>query len=80
MLLLLVPHHVSVEGLENEGWYDTWKLLYALKEKNMSFGIHYVHGEVDGFGFDESMPGHNILAVGGVYADRLKTAKVRLKF
>lgn len=64
-------------GLENKGWYDTWKLLYALKAKNMSFGVHYVDGEVNGFKMDESVAGHNVNAVGGTYADKLKSATVK---
>ncbi|OWA50008.1 FAD-dependent oxidoreductase domain-containing protein 1 [Hypsibius exemplaris] len=59
-------------GLENEGWYDTWKLLYALKEKNMSWGIYYVHGEVVDFKFDNSYGDHYVASVGGQRFERLK--------
>lgn len=38
-----------VLGLENEGWFDPWLYLAALKTKAASFGVHFVHGEVIGF-------------------------------
>ena len=33
-------------GYENEGWFDPWSLLCALKIKAMDLGVDYVHGEV----------------------------------
>lgn len=41
-------------GLENEGVFDTWQLLSALREKNITLGVQYVKGEVEGFEFSQS--------------------------
>uniref|UniRef100_A0A183BVX0 FAD-dependent oxidoreductase domain-containing protein 1 n=1 Tax=Globodera pallida TaxID=36090 RepID=A0A183BVX0_GLOPA len=35
-------------GLENEGIFDTWQLLSALREKNMTLGVRYLKGEMEG--------------------------------
>ncbi|KAI6181893.1 putative fad oxidoreductase [Aphelenchoides besseyi] len=35
--------------LENEGFFDPWQLLSALREKNITLGVHYFKGEVEGF-------------------------------
>nr|XP_039268908.1 LOW QUALITY PROTEIN: FAD-dependent oxidoreductase domain-containing protein 1-like [Styela clava] len=40
---------LATYGLENEGWFDPWSLLTALKSKLTSFGTEYIHGEVVGF-------------------------------
>ncbi|GAV06084.1 hypothetical protein RvY_16119 [Ramazzottius varieornatus] len=67
-------------GLEQEGWYDTWKLLYALKKKNLSMGIHYVDGEVIGFENDNQwgdFPEHYISGAGGQKFQRMVRAKVK---
>ncbi|XP_072283449.1 FAD-dependent oxidoreductase domain-containing protein 1 [Pyxicephalus adspersus] len=39
-------------GLENEGWFDPWTLLNALKRKAMSMGVTFCKGEVTGFDTD----------------------------
>ncbi|XP_013402283.1 FAD-dependent oxidoreductase domain-containing protein 1 [Lingula anatina] len=36
-------------GLENEGWFDPWLLLDALRKRNRSLGVAYVQAEVVGF-------------------------------
>ncbi|XP_069804455.1 FAD-dependent oxidoreductase domain-containing protein 1 isoform X2 [Dendropsophus ebraccatus] len=36
-------------GLENEGWFDPWLLLSALRRKALSMGVLHCHGEVAGF-------------------------------
>ncbi|CAB3375676.1 Hypothetical predicted protein [Cloeon dipterum] len=36
-------------GLENEGWFDPWSLLNALRTKAIALGAHYVQGEAVGF-------------------------------
>lgn len=46
---LLIP------GLENEGFYDPWQLLSALREKNITLGVVYVQGEVEGFRFHKDV-------------------------
>ncbi|XP_005109016.1 FAD-dependent oxidoreductase domain-containing protein 1 [Aplysia californica] len=38
-------------GLEGEGWFDPWSLVRALKQKNISMGVKYVHGELTEFTF-----------------------------
>ncbi|XP_073426056.1 FAD-dependent oxidoreductase domain-containing protein 1 isoform X1 [Dendrobates tinctorius] len=38
-------------GLENEGWFDPWLLLSALRRKAMSMGVLHCHGEVAGFNY-----------------------------
>ncbi|XP_059470813.1 FAD-dependent oxidoreductase domain-containing protein 1-like [Neocloeon triangulifer] len=40
-------------GLENEGWFDPWTLLNALRSKAIALGAHYVQGEGVGFEFTE---------------------------
>ncbi|VDD87417.1 unnamed protein product [Enterobius vermicularis] len=37
--------------LENEGCIDSWQLLSAIREKNLTLGVQYVKGEVEGFMF-----------------------------
>lgn len=38
-------------GLENEGCIDSWQLLSAIREKNITLGVQYLKGEVEGFMF-----------------------------
>ncbi|KAE9550122.1 hypothetical protein FO519_006659 [Halicephalobus sp. NKZ332] len=38
-------------GLENEGLIDTWQLLSAIREKNITLGVTYVKGTVENFAF-----------------------------
>ena len=33
-------------GYENEGWFDPWSLLSALKFKCIELGVDFVHGDV----------------------------------
>lgn len=42
---------LGCHGLEKEGWFDPWSLLYNLKKKSIHDGAHYVNGEVIGFEF-----------------------------
>ncbi|KAG5279132.1 hypothetical protein AALO_G00074410 [Alosa alosa] len=35
-------------GLENEGWFDPWTLLYAFRRKALSMGVEQCFGEVTG--------------------------------
>ncbi|KPP69833.1 FAD-dependent oxidoreductase domain-containing protein 1-like [Scleropages formosus] len=35
-------------GLENEGWFDPWSLLNALRRKAISMGVYQCFGEVTG--------------------------------
>lgn len=41
-------------GLENEGLVDTWQLLSAIREKNISLGVQYVKGTVEGFKYERN--------------------------
>uniref|UniRef100_A0A0B6ZAQ8 FAD-dependent oxidoreductase domain-containing protein 1 n=1 Tax=Arion vulgaris TaxID=1028688 RepID=A0A0B6ZAQ8_9EUPU len=38
-------------GLEGEGWFDPWSLVRGFKQKNISMGAKYVHGELISFEF-----------------------------
>ncbi|VEL43503.1 unnamed protein product [Protopolystoma xenopodis] len=44
-----IEHYLSVSGYENEGWFDSWLLLKALRAKAHSIGINYVVGELLSF-------------------------------
>ena len=33
-------------GYENEGWFDPWALMSALRLKAMQLGVHFIHGDV----------------------------------
>ncbi|TKR81396.1 hypothetical protein L596_015270 [Steinernema carpocapsae] len=57
---------VGTYGLENEGVIDTWQLLAAIREKNITLGVNYVKGEVEGFQFEKD---RNISDVSGYYDD-----------
>ena len=46
--------HMGSYGLANEGWFDPWLYLAALKIKCLSFGVHFAKGEVTGFASTES--------------------------
>ena len=35
-------------GLQNEGWFDPWALLFAFKKKAVSLGVQYIEGTVTG--------------------------------
>lgn len=41
----------EILGLENEGAIDPWQLLSAIREKNITLGVQYVKGDVEGFMF-----------------------------
>lgn len=36
-------------GLEKEGWFDPWALLYGFKRKALSLGVDYLKAEMVGF-------------------------------
>lgn len=38
-------------GLEKEGWFDPWSLLFAFKRKAISMGVEYITAEAKGFNF-----------------------------
>jgi FAD-dependent oxidoreductase domain-containing protein 1 len=42
---------LGCHGLEKEGWFDPWTLLYSMKKRAIEHGAHYVNGEVTGFEF-----------------------------
>ena len=42
---------LGCHGLEKEGWFDPWMLLYLMKKRAIEHGAHYLHGEVTGFEF-----------------------------
>ena len=45
---------VGCLGLKNEGWFDPWSLLCALKRKAISLGVEYVTAEAKGFNFKKN--------------------------
>ena len=45
-----------VIGLENEGWFDPWLYLAALRAKCANLGVKYVKGEVVGFEAKDGRP------------------------
>lgn len=48
---------VGCHGLEKEGWFDPWSLLFAYKKRAIEYGAHYTTAEVVGFQIrrDETM-------------------------
>lgn len=42
---------LGCHGLEKEGWFDPWSMLYALKKRSIEYGAHYLNAEVTGFEF-----------------------------
>lgn len=42
---------LGCHGLEKEGWFDPWTLLYNLKKRSIEHGAHYLNAEVIGFEF-----------------------------
>jgi len=46
---------LATYGLENEGWFDPWLLLSALRNKSKSMGTEFLTGEVVGFRFKEEV-------------------------
>ena len=42
-------------GMENEGWFDPYLLLSAFKQKIISLGVQYVHGDIDGLKIDNQL-------------------------
>ncbi|EFO93823.1 hypothetical protein CRE_12628 [Caenorhabditis remanei] len=51
-------------GVENEGTIDTWQLLSAIREKNITLGVQYVKGEVEGFQFERNRASSEVHAFG----------------
>ena len=41
--------------MENEGWFDPYLLLSAFKQKIISLGVQYVHGDIDGLKIDNQL-------------------------
>ncbi|CAH1389191.1 unnamed protein product [Nezara viridula] len=41
-------------GLENEGWFDPYSLLFAFKNKAVNLGVNYLSGEVTNFLFPKN--------------------------
>ncbi|CAI4229323.1 unnamed protein product [Auanema sp. JU1783] len=53
-------------GLENEGVVNTWQLLSALREKNITLGVQYVKGQVQGFEFERLRPKAEAHTISGI--------------
>ena len=39
---------IYAAGVQNEGWFDPWALLFAFKKKAASLGVQYIEGTVTG--------------------------------
>nr|CAD2133635.1 unnamed protein product [Meloidogyne enterolobii] len=66
-------------GLENEGVFDTWQLLSALREKNISLGVRYLKGDFEGvtsYNQGREVPLHGAVPVEEVNADLLNMHKI----
>ena len=61
----MTKNYFCISGLANEGWFDPWLYLSALKIKCMSLGVKFVKGEVTGFDTEEIMTG-NAMTPGAV--------------
>lgn len=42
-------------GLEKEGWFDPWSLLYLLRSNAQKLGARYLEAEVEGFTFSKRL-------------------------
>lgn len=54
LIIKLIEHYYlqfvfNIKGLQNEGWFDPYLLLAALKLKCASLDVQFVKGEVVGF-------------------------------
>ncbi|XP_061417533.1 LOW QUALITY PROTEIN: FAD-dependent oxidoreductase domain-containing protein 1 [Lethenteron reissneri] len=58
---------LATYGLENEGWFDPWALLQALRRKALSMGVYYYNGEVTGFKFSNWMGNSSTPIIHKVY-------------
>lgn len=67
---------LGCHGLEREGWFDPWALLFGLKKKSIELGAHYVNGEVVGFNYREQ---HDINTVGVESSSYEAVDSVRVK-
>ncbi|XP_043275335.1 FAD-dependent oxidoreductase domain-containing protein 1 [Venturia canescens] len=71
-------------GLEKEGWFDPWALLFGLKRKAIAMGAQYVHGELKGFTYkntnNEMIGDTNISTRQGLTAAIVKTPDGEKKF
>ncbi|CAD6190208.1 unnamed protein product [Caenorhabditis auriculariae] len=66
-------------GLENEGTIDTWRLLSAIREKNITLGVQYVKAKLEGFEFERKRANAETHAVDDPdYADDNKWRDQRL--
>ena len=54
--LLIVA--LVASGIQNEGLFDPWLLLAALKAKCMDLGVQFINGDVTGFNVLEGDPGY----------------------
>jgi len=76
---------LACHGIQNEGWFDPWALLFGLKRKAMCLGTEYVKAEVVGWEFQEDTD--LLVVAGSEYGDRqymldkviVKTPKRRIE-
>lgn len=41
--------HGAILGMKNQGWFDPWSYLVAMKKKCVSLGVDVIEGEVTSF-------------------------------
>lgn len=69
---------LGANGVQNEGWFDPWSLLIALKAKSEFLGAQYVNGEVVDFNLQKSMASTGQVDDRGKAQEQCKYAIVRL--
>ena len=68
------PHHewgvwaLGCVGEENEGWFDPWALVAALRAKAKSMGVEFVQGEARALGMAQGGEGRLRIETVGVAA------------
>ena len=63
-------------GLENEGWFDPWLLLQAMRNKSKSMQTDFLTGEVVGFRTQEQ----NVRMYDGVVRKQKRLEMVEVRF
>lgn len=64
---------IACHGVENEGWFDAWALLFGMKRKACALGAEYVQAEVVGFQFEAN--NNLFLAAGMEMGDKYDAIK-----
>ena len=70
---------LCIIGLANEGWFDPWLYLSALKIKCMSLGVKFTKGEVIGFDSEDKVCGSSTTAGAIQRRKELMAVKVNIR-